>query len=242
MLFLAIITFFSLLGGLATLFGIVFLLMNESWSRRNSIYVITFAAGALLAAVFFDIIPEIAKENASFLPYIIIGIVIFFIIEKVLVWHHCHEEECEASTFGSVAILSHSLHHFIDGIIIAASFLVNYKLGIISTLAVIFHEVPEGIGQFAILLHSGTQTKRAIAYSVIAVLMDPIGAALTYFAVGTFKDISVPLLSVAAGGFIYLAGSEIIPEVHQRLKHRKISLQIGLLLAGIFVIWLVGKI
>lgn len=228
-----------LIVSLVSFVGILFLSLKEDKLKKYTSVFISLAVGALLGGAFIHIIPE-SFENfgnpSSVGILIIIGILIFFILEKVLHWHH-HGEDKEKKHIhpvGKLILLSDGVHNFVDGIIIGASFLLNIPLGIATTIAVILHEIPQEIGDFAVLLHSGYSKKKALLYNFISALMAVVGI-LFVFIFGSIIDSFVNLiLPIAAGGFIYIAIADLIPELHKNknLNHTILQILIGAI--GVF--------
>ncbi|MCX6796472.1 MAG: ZIP family metal transporter, partial [Candidatus Falkowbacteria bacterium] len=144
--------------------------------------------------------------------------IFFFVLEKFFYWRHCHDERCHVHTFTYLNLIGDTIHNFIDGTIIAASFLANFSLGLSTTLAVIFHEIPQEIGDFSILIYGGIKKEKAILWNFLSALSAFLGALFVYFFARQTKDLISYLLPLAAGNFLYLAGTDIIPELHERGK------------------------
>lgn len=199
---------------LVSLVGIIGL--REEIFRKYISFFISIAVGALLGDAFIHLIPEaFAKSSNSLVVSILIiaGILIFFILEKFLHWHH-HGEDTYRHPVGSLILLSDAVHNFLDGIIIAASFLVSIPVGIATTVAVILHEIPQEVGDFAVLLHSGYTKARALWLNFLSALTAFFGAIVLF----TLGDFSAWLVPIAAGGFIYIALADLIPELHKTNK------------------------
>ncbi|TSC82111.1 MAG: zinc/iron permease [Parcubacteria group bacterium Gr01-1014_20] len=234
----------SVIGGIFSLAGGLILLWREDVARKFSLTLVSFAAGSLIGAAFLELIPE-AVHDLSFetiSPLIIFGIITLFILEKFLNWYHRHDEEpSDYHALTGTVLFGDALHNFIDGIIIALSFSVSTELGLASAIAVFFHEVPQEIGDFGILLHAGYSRKKIIYYNVLTALTAPLGAVIGYLLLPVISPLVGYLLAFAAGTFIYIAVSDLLPE----LKHTKKNLDIGHLLSiflGIVIIWLIGGI
>jgi zinc and cadmium transporter len=204
--------------------------------------VVSFAAGSLLAVAFLDLIPESINElNINGVFYsVITGFFLFFLLEKFFHWRHCHENECKEHPFTYLSLLGDGVHNFFDGMIISASFMTSISLGFVTSLAVIFHEIPQEFGDFAILLHGGFTRKKAVLWNFLISLTAFIGALLVYFINFNSSIISM-LLPFAAGGFIYIAASDLIPEMHKEKRLAKSAAQILFFIAGIAVISLLIK-
>ncbi|MDD2863730.1 MAG: ZIP family metal transporter [Methylococcales bacterium] len=262
---LILIIIFTAVGGvLSVLAAGIFLLLPEKNQRNVLPHGISFAIGALLAVAFWGLIPE-AFEHAkpeqiqSLSATILAGILGFFVLEKLLLWRHCHFGECEAhgddehqhpehshnhghshshgeKSAGAFIILGDSIHNFVDGVLIGAAFLVNPHLGIVTSLAVATHEIPQEVGDFAILLHSGYSRKKALFYNVLASLTTVIGGVLAYFWLADLRDSLPYFLTLAASSFIYIAVADLIPSLHKKTDIKTSLEQIALIGAGVFLI------
>ncbi len=175
---------------------------------------------------------------------VLVSILIFFLLEKYVNWYHCHgADHCEVhevKAFKYVNLVGDGLHNFIDGAVIATSFIVSTNLGIVASIAIILHEIPQELGDFAILLHGGFTKKKALLFNFLSGLMAVVGALIAYFASQIFETMEPILLAVAAGSFIYLAVADLLPELHKETRTKRSLMQFGLLLLGIGIIWLVG--
>ncbi|MBI4010032.1 MAG: ZIP family metal transporter [Candidatus Aenigmarchaeota archaeon] len=250
LLALTIVFLISILG----ISGGILLIYNQKLARLFSKYFINFAIGALLAAVFFDLLPEAVASGGNVLVYSLIGILTFYFLEKTLLWYHHHSVEHIIShaknrhppeekihPAGYLITLSDALHNFIDGLLIAASFLVDIKLGITTSLAVLFHELPQEMGEFAILLHSKFSRAKIILYSLAAQMTAIAGALMGFFYLPISENLGA-ILAFTAGGFLYIACTDLLPETHREKKLGESLIQVGLLIFGILVMWYVGQI
>ncbi|HEY4499773.1 MAG TPA: ZIP family metal transporter [Candidatus Paceibacterota bacterium] len=236
----------SIIGSVCAMVGGVFLLINERFARRLSIHLLSFAAGALLGAAFFELLPEaLASEFTvqSIFGSVVSGILIFFIFERLLNFYHVHNEEpLDANqNFGMTVIVSDTLHNFIDGIAIAFSFLISIPTGIVTTTAVFFHEVPQEISDFSILLHQGYSRRNIIKYNLFSALATPVGALVGYLMRNTIAVYVPLLLAFAAGSFIYISISDLLPELKHKAGPREFS-HILVILAGLATIAGIGII
>ena len=224
-----------LVVSLISLVGVFTLSLKEEKIKKYVGVFISLAVGALLGDAFIHIIPEAFETSAHLAGILIIaGILIFFILEKFLHWHH-HEDDKETHTHpvGKLVLFSDGIHNLIDGIIIGASFLVSIPIGIATTIAVILHEIPQEIGDFAVLIHSGFTKKRALWLNFLSALMAIIGVIIS-FILGTSAESFVSyFLPIAAGGFIYIAVADLIPELQKNKKLKQSILQIIIVIIGI---------
>lgn len=234
---------FSLLGGVVSLIGGILLLSRESLAHKMAIYATPFAAGALLAAVFLDLLPEGLHESSSetVLYSALAGILLFFFAERFLRWFHHHEqhEEPERNATRSLIIAGDALHNALDGVTIAAAFLISVPTGIVTTLAVAAHEIPQEIGDFGLLLSKGMSRKKVLLVNVATALTTTILAVITY-AIGSSEQLPVGvLLGLSAGLLLYIALSDVIPSIHEHsAKHSFWNIQPFLLVIGVVVVGL----
>lgn len=234
------VIFFSLIGGVFSLIGGILLLRKESSAQLLAKYATPFAAGALLAAVFLDLLKEGLHESDAdtVLMSAVAGIVVFFLAERFLHWfhhHHQHEGTPDAST--SLIVVGDTVHNALDGIAIAAAFLVSVPTGIVTTIAVAAHEIPQEIGDFGLLLHKGMSRKRVLLVNVLSAFATTAAAVLT-FALGSSDDLPLGLLlGVSSGLLLYIAMSDIIPEIHENApKKRLFDWQPIMLVLGVVIV------
>lgn len=232
-----------LLVSLISLIGIFFLSMKQTTLSKILILLVSFATGALFGDVFIHLLPELATKGittASSL-YILAGIMLFFILEKFVQWRHCHaptKEHHHVHPLATMNLVGDGLHNLIDGMIIAGSYLASFPLGIATTIAVFLHEIPQEIGDFGILLHAGLTRGKAIFFNFLSALMAMVGAIFVLTISSTQNILSI-ILPITAGGFIYIAGSDLMPELHREKCEAKGSLlQLIAILAGIAVMYL----
>jgi len=240
---LAQVIFFALIGGVISLTGGFLLILNKKRAKKLAAYATPFAAGALLAAAFMDILPEAGHEGSAdtALMWAMFGILLFFVLERFLRWfHHHHEHESKGSDPTiSLIVIGDTVHNFIDGIAIAAGFLVSPETGIVVTLAVAAHEIPQEIGDFGLLLHKGMRRRNVVLVNFISALATTIAAA-TFFVIGSATDISLDIvLGLVAGFFIYIAVSDIIPTIHKNNNRKLAATQTLILLFGAMFVSLV---
>ncbi len=214
---------------LISFIGIISLSIKISKLKTILIYLISFSAGALLGDTFIHLLPEIIENTGYTLYsaiYLLSGITIFFILEKIIHWQHCHMpiNHEHIHPFAYMNLVGDALHNFIDGLIIAASYMASIPVGIATTIAVILHEIPQEIGDFGVLLHGGFTKAKALGINFLTGLTAIFGALIVFWLGGFIEGIQEFLIPFAAGGFIYIAGSDLIPELH---KETKISRSIG---------------
>jgi zinc and cadmium transporter len=216
---------------------------------------VSFAVGALLGAVFLEILPHAigtAGSLQAILTTVLAGIFGFFVLEKLVLWRHCHVEDCEAHDHhadpndqgrsGLMIIIGDAFHNFVDGILIAAAFMQSVELGIVTAAAIIAHEIPQEIGDFVILLHSGYAKAAALALNLLSSLAMLAGALLAYFTLQAAQEWIATVLALAAASMIYVAVADLIPGLHRRPELGATAQQAVLIALGVGLIWLVGDL
>jgi zinc and cadmium transporter len=261
------IILFSLLGGvLSVIAASAFLLFPERWRDSLLPHLVSFAIGALLGAAFLALLPHAITYAAGDVHNItftvLLGLMGFFLLEKMVLWRHCHSDTCEAHTpdaalegddghghpqhhhaegmrsTGTMILIGDGLHNFVDGVLIAAAFLVDEHLGIVTALAVAAHEIPQEVGDFAILLHSGFSRARAFVFNILSSLTTVAGALLAYYSLDEAQYLLPYVLAIAASSFIYIAVADLIPGLHRRSQLSATTQQVLLIALGIGVIYL----
>ena len=223
---------------LISLVGLFTLSVSQKKLYKILIYLVSFSAGTLMGDAFIHLIPE-AYENsdnpALVSIFILFGIFIFFVLEKIIHWRHCHREPSShhPHPFSYMILFGDTIHNFIDGVIIAASFLVSIPLGIASTIAVFFHEIPQEIGDFGSLVYGGFTRKKALLFNFLTATSAILGAVLVLAINFSEENATRFLIPFAAGGFIYVAGTDLIPELHKHNEGRKGIIQVISFMLGI---------
>jgi len=234
---------------LLSLVGLTAISIESDKLKKILIYLVSFSTGALLGDAFIHLLPEAVEESGGMTLMISIsvlaGILLAFIIEKFIHWHHCHHThspEClkehhanQIQSFAKMNLVGDSVHNFIDGLIIGGSYLVSFPVGVATTLAVILHEIPQEIGDFGILLYGGYEKKRALFLNFITALAAVAGAIVALFASTYIPNLTQFLIPFAAGGFIYIAGSDLMPELHKETDFKKSFIQLVAFVLGILV-------
>ncbi len=246
---LGYILLFTFIGSIASLIGGVILLFKEKFAVKISHFLSAFAAGALLGTAFFDLFPEALKEaekggdSVNIFLWTLIGFLIFFLLERGIHWSHHHmvAEKLSADNGSKPVIplimIGDSVHNFIDGVVIASTFLVNIPLGVITSFAVAAHEIPQEIGDFGIMLHHGLKRGKVLWFNIFSALTSLIGALLAYFAGEALEGFLPIFLSIAAGFFIYIAASDLIPEIHSEEKRTVALAETLMLFLGVIVVY-----
>lgn len=246
----------SLFGGVLSVSAAAIVALNTraAWVPM----LISYAIGALLGATFLEILPhafELASNMENMAATVLFGILLFFVLEKLVLWRHCHGDECEAHAApahdhghghehdhgrsGLMIMIGDTFHNFVDGILIAAAFMTDFKLGAVTALAIIAHEIPQEVGDFLILLHSGYSKRQAFLFNLLSSAATLIGGAIAYFALQTVQEWVPAILGLAAASMIYVAVADLIPGLHKRPELRATVQQVTLIALGISSIWLV---
>ena len=224
---------------LISFIGVFTLSIRAEKLKSFLIYMIAFSAGALLGDAFIHLFPELIRKGFTFSTslYVLSGIVLFFVIEKFIHWQHCHMpiSEEHRHPFAYTNIVGDAIHNFLDGIIIASSYIVSIPTGIATTIAVIMHEIPQEIGDFGVLLHGGFTKGKALLLNFASALFAIFGTLLTFAISNSIEKIETIFIPIAIGGFIYIAGSDLIPELHKETRMRKSLLQLIFFIIGILV-------
>lgn len=198
----------------------------------------------MIGGAFFHLLPEAVEESgeADIFTFVIIGFVLFFIIEKILHWHHCHKGMPHKHTFHYMNLVGDTVHNFIDGLVLAASFVVSIPLGFATSIAIAAHEIPQEIGDFGVLVYGGFEKKKALILNFIIAVSIVIGGIVGYFVTQMVEETTIFLLPFAAGGFIYNAATDLIPEIRKETDIRRSIMVLEVFILGILVMWLIKLI
>ncbi|MHA1409603.1 MAG: ZIP family metal transporter [Candidatus Odinarchaeia archaeon] len=223
-----------LIVSVISLIGVFTLAVDKKRLKKIVQYFVSFAAGTLLGGAFIHLIPESFEtlpDSYLLVSFsIIAGIVMFFILEKIIQWRHCHipTSEEHPHSFAYMNLVGDGVHNYIDGLIIAGAFLVNISLGVVTTIAVVLHEIPQEIGDFGVLIHGGFTIKRALLLNFATALIAVLGAISALLLSSFIAGLQVFLVPFAAGGFIYIGASDLIPELNRQTERKEISFTISL--------------
>ncbi|HZX34856.1 MAG TPA: ZIP family metal transporter [archaeon] len=226
------------LVSIISLIGVFTISVKEKDLERLLLYMVSFAAGALFGDAFIHLLPEAVAETGFTLEVsglILLGIVFSFIAEKIIRWRHCHipTTEKHPHPFAVMNLVGDGVHNFIDGLIIGGSYLASVPVGIATTIAVVLHEIPQEIGDFGVLVKGGFSRGKALFYNFLTALTAVLGAVVALLANAFVGNLTSFLVPFAAGAFIYIAGSDLIPELHKEVKAGKSALQLAAFLLGI---------
>ena len=231
-----------LLVSLVSLAGAATLSLSRSFLKRILVFLVSFAVGSLLGGAFIHLLPEAFASDLNPLVVsgsVLAGIILFFILEKFFRWRHCHQETTADHVHPVVPmnIFGDAMHNFIDGILIGVTYAVSIPLGMATTVAVLLHEIPQEIGDFSILIHGGLTVKKALLFNFASALTAVIGVVLALMLGTSMEGVLLYFLPMTAGGFIYIAGSDLIPELHHNTDVKISILQLLALLGGIAIMF-----
>lgn len=228
------ISLFSLVG--------VFTISKKSFSMDKILLsLVGLSTGTLLGGAFFHLLPEAAEtlDSDSLYLIVVIAFVLFFFVEKIFHWRHCHDGVCDEHAFGYMNLIGDGIHNFIDGLIIAGAFMTSVPLGITTALALAFHEIPQEISDFGVLLYSGFSRKKAIILNFVVAATSILGGIVGYFLSSRFDTVLGFFLPFAAGGFIYVATSDLIPEIRDEMDKKRSFYAIALFIVGLIFMYAV---
>jgi zinc and cadmium transporter len=235
-----------------SLSGIVALSLKEKTLHKILFSLIAFSAGSILGAAYLDLLPEALElvEPPTVFIYIIFGFVFFFFLERFIYWYHGHGHATDISaeigdrsavkSFAYLNLIGDGVHNFIDGMVIAASFLIGVPVGVATTIAVIFHELPQEMGDYGILVYAGFKRSRAILLNFVVALAVVLGGVAAVYFIEAVEAFNGLLIALSAGGFMYLAAAELIPELHKERNLKKSVIQFIIFIVGIALIWSLG--
>ncbi len=236
---LAYILLATFVVSLISFVGVVTLALQDKILSKILLVLIGLSAGALMGGAFLHLLPEAVEKSSGLDVYLVvlIGFILFFLIEKVLHWRHCHKGECDVHTFRYMNLIGDSIHNFIDGLIMAASFVVSVPLGITTTIAIATHEIPQEIGDFAVLIYGGFSKKKAITLNFVVALTAVLGGIVGFFLSNLIDNMVLLILPFAAGGFIYIAATDLVPEIRKELDIKKYMATLFVFICGILIMW-----
>jgi len=230
----------SILISLGALIGVFTLFLGEKKLSRILLLLISLSAGTMMGGAFIHLLPEASEklpsENLNMM--VLLSFIFFFLVEKLFHWRHCHKGNCKTHTFGYMNLLGDAIHNFIDGLIIAATFLVDVRLGIVTSFTIALHEIPQEIGDFGVLLYAGFGKQKAFVVNFMVALTVVFGGIIGYFLSYRLENLIPYLLPFAAGGFIYIAASDLMPEIRKEESLKKSISSFGVFLIGVLIMFL----
>lgn len=229
---------------LAITFCVILAVLLLSFRRtilnKITLFLLSLSAGSLMGGAFFHLLPEASEKLEINQVYLIvlIAFIFFFFMEKLLFWRHCHKENCRIHTFGYMNLFGDALHNFIDGLVIAGAFVIDKHIGIATTLAIALHEIPQEIGDFGVLIHAGFNKTKAIIVNYLIALTVLLGGIVGYHLSSSLENFVPYLLPFAAGGFIYIASSDLMPEIRKEANVKKSILSFLIFIIGVVIMYL----
>ncbi len=217
--------------------GAITFLLRASRVKSLLYILVALSAGGMMGGAFFHLLPEALSEIAPLSVFIIVllGFSLFFLIERLILWHHCHDGVCEVHPFTYLNLIGDGVHNFIDGFVIATTYYINIEVGIVTTLAIVMHEIPQELGDFGVLVYGGFKPSRALFMNFMTALTAVAGVITGYFTAGMLQGTLGYILPFAAGNFIYIAGSDLVPELHKEPKLSKAMLAFAVFVGGLIL-------
>ena len=227
----------TVIDGLLALTGAISFLLSKKFFSKTLIVLVAFSVGALLGGAFFHLIPEALKSLKLITTIIlfVLGIFIFFMLEKLIHWRHCHDENCKTHPFSYLILYGDAMHNFIDGLLIASSFLISIPIGIVTSILVLAHELPQELGYFGVLVHGGFSRSKALFFNLLSQLTSVLGGLIGYYFIQA-HNYAILLLPIAAGGFVYIAVQDLIPEILKEKDTMKRIINLLGIIAGLGVL------
>lgn len=236
----------TFLVSLISFIGALTLTLSNRMLKKILLGLVGLSAGTLIGGAFLHLIPEALHELGgafglessidNVMLMVIIGFVIFFVLEKWL-WRHCHDKECKIHTFAYMNLVGDGIHNFMDGLIIAAGFMASTEIGMVTTMIVALHEIPQEIGDFGVLIHGGLAKRKALLYNFLTAITAVAGGVFGYLLIPEIGDFQIYILPVAAGGFLYIAAADLVPELHKEHRRGRVVMAFSTFLAGIVLMW-----
>jgi zinc and cadmium transporter len=226
---------------LISFIGIFTLALKDKLLDKIVLLLVSLSAGALMGGAFLHLLPESVElsEGLDVFIFVLVGFALFFLIEKVLHWRHCHKGECQVHTFTYMNLIGDSIHNFIDGLIMATSFVISIPLGMTTTMAIALHEIPQEIGDFGVLIYGGFTKKKALVLNFLTALTAVLGGLIGFFISNMVENVKLFILPFAAGGFLYIAASDLIPEIRKETSLKKSMIYFGIFILGICIMYAV---
>lgn len=228
-----------------SLIGVLTFFLKQGVLNRAILILVALSTGALLGGAFFHLIPEAIEElgkSPDIFLYLLLGFCLFFVLEQFLRWRHEHGTVHKRQPFSYLILISDGIHNFIDGLVIAASFIVSYPIGIVTTLAVALHEIPQELGDFGVLVYGGFSRGHALVFNYISATAAILGGITGYFISPIVEDAIIYLLPFAAGSFIYIAAADLIPEIKHKIDLRRSVIHFCVFLVGIGIMLAIKNI
>lgn len=227
---------------LFSLVGILFLSAKKKFVERIIVLLISLAAGTMMGGTFLHLLPEASEfmEGTQLFMMVLLSFILFYLIERVLHWRHCHHDDCKvhSKSVGYLNLIGDGIHNFIDGMVVASAFMADFRLGLVTTLAISMHEIPQEIGDFGVLLRAGFTKKKALLLNLASALAAVLGAFVSYFASHQVENLTAYMLPIAAGGFLYISASDLLPEIRKEENMKKAIVSFVVFLFGVWLMYL----
>jgi zinc and cadmium transporter len=237
-------TLFEIIGStflitLCVWVAVLFVFLKKERLAKIVVFLVSLSAGALMGGAFLHLLPEAAEilEADLLFSVFLVAFAGFFLIEKLLHWRHCHKENCTVHTFGYMNLIGDSIHNLIDGLVIASAFMVDVKLGVATTIAVAIHEIPQEIGDYGVLIYAGLKTRTALTMNYLVACTVMLGGVIGYFSFSYLQGALPYLLPFAAGGFVYIAASDLMPEIRKEANLKKSMVSFLVFVVGIALMY-----
>lgn len=229
----------TFLISLLSMAGLIFMFAKRKFIHRIVMLLISLSAGTLMGGTFLHLLPEASKsiESDQLFILILLSFIFFYVIERVLHWRHCHKENCRVHSFGYMNLIGDGIHNFIDGIVISSAFMTDIRLGVVTSVAIAMHELPQEIGDFGVLIKAGFSRRKAVLFNFLTALTALLGAILTYFISGYIENLAAYMLPIAAGGFIYIAASDLLPEIRKEENIIKAIFSFTVFMIGVILMY-----
>jgi zinc and cadmium transporter len=230
---------------LISLVGILTFVLKKELLNKALLVLVALSAGGLLGGAFLHLLPEAVEEAGSTLAvflYLLLGFCLFFILEQFLRWRHEHGTVHKIQPFSYLILISDSVHNFVDGLVMAASFIVSFQIGVVTTLAVALHEIPQELGDFGVLVYGGFSRARALTFNYITALTAIIGGVCGYYIYSWIQGSIIYLLPFAAGNFIYIAAADLIPEIKHTTNLKRSALHFGTFVVGLAIMLIIKQV
>lgn len=237
LIFVLISTF---LVSLVSFVGVFTLSLKEKILEKALFFLVSLSIGGLMGGAFLHLLPEAVEkfDNGDVFLCTLVGFFLFLIIEKIIHWRHCHKSHCPIHAFAYMNLIGDGIHNFIDGLIMAAGFIASPGIGIASTVAIFLHEIPQEIGDFGVLVYGGFSRKKALIFNFLTALTAILGGVFGFYLLSFAEIASKFLLAFAAGGFIYIAASDLIPEIRKEMDIKKFLVNFGVIFLGLLAMYL----
>jgi zinc and cadmium transporter len=225
-----------------SLVGVLGFLIKDNVLKRISLMFVAFSTGALLGGAFLHLLPEAmtCSPDLNVYLYLLLGIILFYLLERLLKWRHCHHgEQCSKHTFTYMSLVGDGIHNFIDGLVIVSAFSVSVEVGVATSIAIASHEIPQEMGDMGVLIHGGFSKVKAIMWNFISSLTAIAGVIIGFILTRSIENISLILLPFAAGGFIYISMSDLIPELHKESNLKKSLASFSMFIIGLVFMYIV---